>query len=266
MSDIKVSENKSITAFFVLVLIITLPFYILCGLAANNIIFPQEMALIFAVSIVIAPFTAAMILTYKEKGSDDAKELLKSSLDPKIPKKIWYVPVFLLLPAVWILAFGLLILTGVPIPDPQFPLIVLVFFTPIFLVTATCEEVGWQGYVYDEMENKWDALKASLILGFIWAIWHVPAWIFTVNRFSILPLSINLLAWRILIIWIYNNTGKRVFPTILFHVIIDLGTFMLPIFILPLGFMISGIVALIVSIFVVFLWGPETLTQFRKKE
>ncbi len=51
------------------------------------------------------------------------------------------------------------------------------------------------------MQNRWGTLRASPILGIVWAMWHT---------LSVIPL-------RILTVWIYNNAGKSVFAVILFH-------------------------------------------------
>ena len=40
------------------------------------------------------------------------------------------------------------------------------------------EEFGWRGYALDKLIVRFGFLKASLLLGFIWAIWHL-AWYFT---------------------------------------------------------------------------------------
>lgn len=40
------------------------------------------------------------------------------------------------------------------------------------------EEFGWRGYALDPLFQRFGFLKASLLLGFIWTIWHL-AWFFT---------------------------------------------------------------------------------------
>ena len=88
----------------------------------------------------------------------------------------------------------------------------------MFFITAACEEAGWMGYAVSPLQDRWSALTASLILGLIWAIWHVVPdiqahqnWAFIAGqRFYSVML-------RILIVWLYNNTGKSVFAAVLFH-------------------------------------------------
>ncbi len=56
----KKSDNT--ISFFIITFILTLPGYILCGLASQNIIFPEEMIVLFIFLSAIAPFGAAIIL------------------------------------------------------------------------------------------------------------------------------------------------------------------------------------------------------------
>lgn len=57
------------------------------------------------------------------------------------------------------------------------PLSILGFIFFFYLYGPSNEEFGWRGYALDKMLVKYGFLKGSLILGFIWGIWHLP-WIF----------------------------------------------------------------------------------------
>ena len=41
------------------------------------------------------------------------------------------------------------------------------------------EELGWRGFLLPRLLDKWSPLKASLILGVVWAVWHMPAGLVT---------------------------------------------------------------------------------------
>jgi membrane protease YdiL (CAAX protease family) len=61
-------------------------------------------------------------------------------------------------------------LMELPLPDPQIPLLIAPVFFFMFFMGAIGEELGWMGYAIEPLQNRWGALKASIILGFIWAI------------------------------------------------------------------------------------------------
>jgi len=261
MNNASASPNltKNIILFFGIILVISLPFYILASLV------PQEMTLLMGLTLALAPITAGLILTYRENGSDGAKRLLKRSFDYKrITNKIWYLPVLFFWPVIFILAFGVMTSMGETTPDPLFPVVAVPVLFVLFFIFALFEEVGWMGYAFDPMENRWLALKASLILGVIWALWHLPLYILAgQDPLWVAGQIISLLAIRILIVWIYNNTGKSVFAAILFHAVYNVCTITITSFYTATGHLITSILIIITTITVILLWDADTLTEFR---
>lgn len=45
--------------------------------------------------------------------------------------------------------------------------------------TAMGEEIGWRGFLVKEFSNVTTYTKASWIIGFVWAVWHIPGILFT---------------------------------------------------------------------------------------
>jgi hypothetical protein len=223
------------------------------------------MALFAGLALTLAPITAALILTFRQNRSVGAKRLLKRAFDYKrITHGRWYVPIILLWPVIFSLALILLNLIGEPIPDSVFPIVVAPIGLLIFFFLALTEEVGWMGYAFDPMENRWNALIASIVLGLIWAAWHLPIYIagpessvWVAGQFITLALT------RILIVWIFNNTSKSVFAAILFHTVYNVCTLLFPVYGSSLGPGLTAVFVLISAIIVILLWGPVTLAQFR---
>lgn len=48
------------------------------------------------------------------------------------------------------------------------------FIAYIFIFGPLPEDLGWRGYVLDELQERMNAVVASLVLGTLWAIWHLP--------------------------------------------------------------------------------------------
>ncbi|MFC2005432.1 CPBP family intramembrane glutamic endopeptidase [Chloroflexota bacterium] len=131
---------------------------------------------------------------------------------------------------------------------------------------ALGEEVGWMGYAFEPMQDQGNAFKATLVLGLIWAAWHLTLYIFIIADPVFIVVQILLLiGLRFLHVWIFNNTGKSVFATIIFHAVYNVTNGVLPNYqvSIPLGVIITCSFVLIAAIVVTVLWGPKTLAQFR---
>ncbi len=137
----------------------------------------------------------------------------------------------------------------------------------MFLFLALGEEVGWMGYAYDSMEERWNATGASFILGMIWAIWHLPIYVLAGEQTLLWTAGqiLVLIAWRFLMVWIYKNTGKSLFAVILFHTTGNVAVTALPILSEPLQPVISGILLIIIVVIILSAWDFQNLTRFRKK-
>jgi CAAX protease family protein len=86
--------------------------------------------------------------------------------------------------------------------------ILLVFSGPVG------EEIGWRGFALPRLLEKYSALAASLILGSVWAIWHLP--LILVDDFTAHGAFMPVIA-AILFTWISQNAKGSVLLAILMH-------------------------------------------------
>jgi membrane protease YdiL (CAAX protease family) len=246
--------------FFLLVFAISIPFWLI-GATTEQL--PKAIPINLPISslMTFCPMIAALIITHREDKSGGMKNLLKRGFDfERIKKKIWYIPVIFLMPAIMILVYRVMRLMGLPLPEPYIPWQMIPIFLLIFFIGATGEEVGWSGYILDSMQNRWGALKAGIILGLVGAIWHVlpfiqahrtPTWIAWQ--------CFNLVASRVLIVWLYNSTGKSVFAAILFHATSNVSWFLFPNCGSHYDPTITSIIKASIAAIVPFGWGKKTL-------
>ena len=117
---------------------------------------------------------------------------------------------------------ALLVLTGLvynwlggsPLVEPV-PLVsaVALAVNIIFLLLATLgEEIGWRGVALPALQGRHSSLRASLILGFLWATWHLPFWLlldtFTLYGVGYLALNYLLIVPTTLYITWFFNRGR----------------------------------------------------------
>ena len=84
---------------------------------------------------------------------------------------------------------------------------------------AFMEELGWRRFALPMLQIKNNALMASIILGLIWGIWHIPSMIFfgETNALSITWAVVNFIPATILFTWLYNNTQGSLLLVTLLH-------------------------------------------------
>ena len=88
------------------------------------------------------------------------------------------------------------------------------------------EEIGWRGYALPRLQRDHSALSATLILGVMWVVWHVPAFFYLDTYVSLglaaFPLfALGVLTGAIVLTWIYNTTGGSVLMVAVWHGVFD---------------------------------------------
>jgi len=260
-------NKKSPLKFVLLVFALSIPFWFIgAGGAKLTNLIPINLP-ISALGFVCT-LSATLILTFQESKSRGVVNLLESVFDyKKTRRKVWFAPSILLMPAIIILSYILMDLIGPPLPALQVSLkIVLVapVLFVVFFVSALCEEVGWSGYAIDPMQDRWGALKASIFLGLVWAVWHVIPYFEANNSLSwIVWQCIFTVGARVIIVWLYNNAGKSPLAATLFHTMINVSTFLFPIYGSYYNPEITGLITIVLAIMIALLWKSETLARFR---
>ena len=259
-----VPENKSPLKFFLLVLLLSIPFLIL-GAMAGDLTKILPIKLPISALMTFCPLLAATILVYKQREMQGVKELLKLSFDfKKIKDKKWYIPIVFVMPVIAVLSYWYMKVTGGIIPEPQVsPLFAFILFFVLF-IGAIGEEVGWSGYIIDPLQNRYGAFKASMIVGFAWAIWHIIPY-YQAHRTTgwIVWQGIGTVFLRTIMVWIFNNTGKSVFAMILFHTMINITEFLFPNYGSHYDPFIFAILTIITAIAITYLWGTKTLAEYK---
>ncbi len=162
--------------FFLLVFVLSIPFWILGALTQDlTKILPIKLPI--SALMAFCPMLAAMVLVYRARKTQGLKELLQRAFDFKrITDKRWYLPIVFLMPCIAALSYGYMKMTGAVPTEPNVSFLTVFIFFFVYFIGAVGEELGWSGYVIEPLQNRYGALKASIVLGLLWAIWHIIPW------------------------------------------------------------------------------------------
>lgn len=243
-----------------MLLALSLPFWV-AGAMADNLSKLIRVNLPMSALMTVCPLIAAAILVRREDGPGGVKRLFRRVFDLRgIKPKVWYLPIFLLMPALLFLSYWVMRLLGLPLPEPQIPILTAPLLFVMYLAAAICEETGWMGYVADPVQERWGALTAGLAIGTVWALWHLLPFIQGHHSvYWLVGQCLHTVALRVLLVWLYNNAGKTVLAAAICHAMYNVSWSLFPNFGSHYDpVVVAGVEALAVVV-VTFIWGARTL-------
>ena len=214
------------------------------------------------------PLLSALIMTGLTKGSEGIAEIFKRLTTFQM-KPIWWLVAISPLPAFFLIVVVLRVIQGEWV---DLGLLGQVNFLPnlgigaLFLWIFTYgigEEVGWRGFALPRLQAKMSALNATLVLGVLWALWHLPIFFYLFEPAIALGWFFGLMCGAILFTWMYNSTDGSLLAVALWH-----GSFN---FITAsaagegLGAAIMSTLVMVWAIVLIFLYKPANLSTHEKQ-
>ncbi len=167
------------------------------------------------------PLLAAMIVLPLAEGRSGLTDLGRRMIRWRVGAK-WYVVAIALPLGATLVALGLNLALGAPVSglddlDPWY-LLIAVFFLRLVnpLDGPMGEEPGWRGFALPRLQANRSPLMASLILGLIAAIWHLPL-VFLPGEDLAPIFLLGTVAITFVYTWIFNHTGGSVLMTLVAH-------------------------------------------------
>jgi membrane protease YdiL (CAAX protease family) len=168
------------------------------------------------------PGLAAVLVTGALGGRADVRALLRRIIIWRV-NPVWYAVPIVGTAALW---FGALALdplfggSGLQLPafSPDLVVGALLYLALFFVINS--EELAWRGFALPRIQGRYGALGASVILGFIEGLFHLPYFFNPASDQAAtgLPLFIlGSIAGAILFSWLFNNTRGSVLLAMLFH-------------------------------------------------
>ena len=190
--------------------------------------------LVLAAGILAGPTLSAFIMTATTEGREGVRRLLGRLVLWRVGIG-WYL--FALLGVPFIILVGTMIYTQ-ELPNlkalvgPSYLLTYLgTYVLVVVLGGPLFEEIGWRGFALPRMEPLQGPLLASVILGVLWALWHLPEFLvpsWAASSGGIILFTLTAIMFSIVTTWVFNNTKASVLLVTLVHASIDAFT-------IPLG-------------------------------
>jgi len=141
-------------------------------------------------------------------------------------------------------------------------------FLPLLILGPLSEEIGWRGYALGRLQTRWNGLASSLMIGVVWALWHLPLF-FMVGTLQhelgllFIGFLVGFMANSVCYTWLYNNTKKSLWSAILFHWLFTYATQVVSSGVIrsPLYNWLEYLPYVIMALFVLIIRGPKRLTR-----
>ena len=243
-------------AFFVLAYVFTWLTAIPMFVAAENHVDPSAFTLgVFLLVGSAGPTFAALLMARVADGPAGINDLVTRLLRWRVPLLWWsialfFFPVTMLAAAAGYLVAGGTIDWSVPATPYELPFWVLFAGLPVF---ALLEEIGWRGYALPRLQRRHSPLVASIILGVLWACWHLPTFFIEGSPQYGAPFLGYLVAttmFAIVVTWFYNHTQSVLLTTVL-HASYNYSFLTVPVGRQPVVLATFGTIGLLLTIVVI---------------
>lgn len=212
--------KKPVASFIVLTNIIFLPLFCLVG-AISMLGFP---AWIFEVMLCVSAWSSTFAFAILFKKIYPGQSFIQFAKDKFKNKLKFSVILTVIMIQAFIFLMILTIVSNNSEVDSIFTItswgMLFYFFIKNLLAGPLGEEIGWRGFAQIELQKKHSPLKASIIIGFWWGMWHLPIW-FTTGLVGvdlikyILFFIIAMMSTKIVMTAFYNLNQNLIIPIII---------------------------------------------------
>ena len=185
---------------------------------------PNFLVVLLQILMAWTPTLAVAIIHRKIDPGRSFRRFVADQFAPRIRLRPLLASIFIPVVATLIVWLGYALYTGQPLFDLVAELSitgVVVMFVDSLIRGPLGEELGWRGYLQNELNKRFSLLKASLIVGVIWAVWHLPLWFISGYQgldllFYIVSFTVGLIAFSVIIGFVYGR-GRNLIYAILLH-------------------------------------------------
>jgi membrane protease YdiL (CAAX protease family) len=174
---------------------------------------------------VLGSAVPAFVVTALVSGKVGVRDLARRSFRWRVPLR-WYL-ISLLAPLLIFLIVVTILYGFAPLRAlaQNWMLLFTAFLLALaimILLNNVAEEIGWTGFVFARFQDRYGPLRAALLAGVFFWLFHVPSFYVETRSWSTTALVLGIfllphLGSRLVTGWLYNGAGSSVLVAGLFH-------------------------------------------------
>lgn len=209
-----------------LVPFLALTFGLTWGIAALLILFTEQIGAVFGeigltnplvILIVYSPGFAGVFLIWRHYGFQGLGSFFRRLTLWRVPV-VWWLFVILGIPA--IVYTGAAVKGTLSDPFPFSPWHQALPALALALSLGPIEEFGWRGVALPLLQRRFAPFWAGLILGVIWAVWHIPSFLASgmpQSTWSAGPFFLGIVAISVILTPLFNVSRGSLLVAVLYH-------------------------------------------------
>lgn len=185
-------------------------------------------------TVLLGPTLGAVAITAATEGATGVRAFVRRCVRWRVPLRWYLIPVAglpgLAIVVALIKSGGV---TSFQLPTLAFGAVYLATFVMVCAIGGPlAEEPGWRGFALPRLQRRFGALAGTVVLGILWALCHLPFYVF-LPGYNYAPPSalgtaayfglfmITVLGGSILLTWLFNASGGSVIPPLLLHTTVN---------------------------------------------
>ena len=221
----KLNTQSSMTTK-TLIPFLALTFGLTWGLAALFILFTDQIIAIFGeismsnplfILAVYSPGFASVFLVWRKYGLKGLGSFFRRLTLWRVSPWWW---LFLILGIPAIMYIGAAVKGTISDPFPFSPWYQVFPALALALFLGPVEEFGWRGLALPLLQRRFAPFWAGLILGIIWATWHIPAFLIggtPQSNWSFVPYFAGTIAGSVILTALFNDSRGSLLLAVLIH-------------------------------------------------
>jgi len=205
---------------------LALTFGLTWGITALLILFTDQLTAIFGeisltnpliILIIYSPGFAGVFLVWRHYGLQGLGSFFRRLMLWRAPI-VWWLFLILGIPA--IVYTGAALKGTISDPFPFSPWYQVFPALALALFLGPIEEFGWRGLALPLLQRRFAPFWAGLILGAIWALWHIPSFLMSgmpQSAWSAGPFFLGIIAISVILTPLFNATRGSLLIAVLYH-------------------------------------------------